>query len=267
MKKIFAVTVFLALASAAALSQMSTPNSTPTYNHKAPSWTGFYVGINAGEGLGTSSARTSTVFAPTGYFASSSVPAVNSTGKQDLTLNGITGGGQFGYNKQFSWLVLGLEADFGALSTDASATTQTTYPCCAPSSFTVKQGVTTDWIATVRPRMGVTLGKHTLLFVSGGVAETEIHYSSLFTDTFASAYEYAKVPSTLKTGWVAGGGMEFALCKHWSVRPEYLHASFGNASGVGTPLTTSLGSFSTSVFQHRADLNTDLVRLALNYRF
>jgi len=267
MKKIFAVAVLFALTSTAALTQAPVSQGKPVYMQKESRWTGFYVGVNAGEGLGTSNARTSTTYSSAGYFANSSVAAINTVGNRDLTLNGIAGGGQVGYNRQMSHLVLGIEGDFGALSTDQSATTLTTYPCCAPSSFMISQKVSTDWIATVRPRMGVVLGKRLLVFVSGGVAETAIHYSSGFEDNFSSAFEAAVVPSHLKTGWAAGGGLEMALNRHWSIRPEYLRASFGNVSSVGTPLTTSEGPFPTTVFLHRADLNTNIARLAINYTF
>src|SRR5882672_3021397 len=78
----------------------------PVYT-KAPmmpvySWTGAYIGVNAGYAWGDSEVSTSTVFSPTGYFALSSIPAIAAAGAQTINPNGFTGGGQIGYNWQVS---------------------------------------------------------------------------------------------------------------------------------------------------------------------
>src|SRR5512143_2896089 len=74
---------------------------------------GFYVGGYAGVAIGRSQPA---VFTPDvgGYFASSSVSAINLAGnQQSLNDNVFTGGGQVGYNFQSEeGLVFGLEADF-----------------------------------------------------------------------------------------------------------------------------------------------------------
>jgi outer membrane immunogenic protein len=197
------------------------------------------------------------------------VPAIATTGNQNLSLDGVIGGGQFGYNRQVApkW-VLGAEADYDAFKTSTSATGTTVYPCCSPTAFTITQKVSTDWIATVRPRVGYTAGKRGLLFISAGAAQTKINYSSLFTDTFASANESAAA-SVLRTGWIAGGGGEFALDKHWSARAEYLYASFGNVKNAGTVLTAYSPpvSYPTNPFTHTATLTSNIARVAVNYRF
>ncbi|HXB19892.1 MAG TPA: outer membrane beta-barrel protein, partial [Candidatus Solibacter sp.] len=121
-------------------------------------WKGFYVGGNAGGVKGSADTFTSTVFSPTGYFAMSSVPAIAAVGKQKLSPRGFTGGGQVGYNFQTGHFVLGLETDFGAMHVNDDFVGSTTYPCCAPTNFTVKQSISTDWLWTARPRVGVAAG-------------------------------------------------------------------------------------------------------------
>jgi outer membrane immunogenic protein len=266
MKKFLAIAAIAAIIPVSALAQAAAQNKNEAIN-----WTGFYAGLNAGGAIGSSNAQTATVFSPTGYFATTSVPAIATTGNQNFNPLGAVGGVQFGYNWQVApkW-VLGAEADFGALKTSGSATGTTVYPCCSPTSFTITQNVTTDWMATVRPRVGYTVGKRSLLFISGGAAETKVNYSSLFTDTFASANESATA-SVLKTGWIIGGGGEYAVNKHWSARAEYLYANFGTVSNVGTVFTTIEGgntyTWPASTFTHTATLTSNIARLAVNYRF
>src|SRR5215472_7643435 len=74
---------------------------------------GFYVGGYVGGAHGSSDAQTTTVFSPTGYFATTSVPAIATAGAQTLSADGFSGGGQAGYNFQTRNLVLGPETDFG----------------------------------------------------------------------------------------------------------------------------------------------------------
>jgi len=230
-------------------------------------WKGFYVGANLGGAFGGSNARTTTIFDPAGYFDPTSVPAINAAGDQHVDLTGFTGGGQIGYNARFAkTLLFGVEADFGSLNLNNSKTTTAEYPCCSGSFFTVNQSVNTGWMFTARPRVGVTFGK-ALIYGTGGLAVTNIHYNALFTDTFDNALEFGG-SSENKTGWTAGGGVEFKLASHWSAKGEYLYAGFGDVSNASTNLTTTtFGPSPENVFTHKADLHANVVRVGLNYRF
>jgi outer membrane immunogenic protein len=227
---------------------------------------GLYVGLNTGGASASSNAQTSTVFSSSGYFATNSVPAIATAGAQNLGSNGFMGGGQVGYNLQHRHLVFGLETDIGTMKLTKSQSTTATYPCCAPSAFTVTQSLTTSWVYTLRPRAGFTHGP---LFVygTGGVAVTNVNYQALFTDTFAAAHENGGVDQVQK-GWAAGGGVEFKLRRHWSVKGEFLHADFGSPSATSTNLTSApSSSWPASVFMHTANLTASVYRFGLNYRF
>jgi outer membrane immunogenic protein len=95
---------------------------------------------------------------------------------------------------------------------------------------------------------------------------TNVKFSQLFTDTFDSALEFGNNSAT-KTGWTAGGGVEFKLASHWSAKGEYLYAGFGDESHSSTNLTTPTEDFPTSVFTQKVNLHSNIVRLGLNYRF
>jgi len=233
-------------------------------------WNGFYIGGNAGGFKGGSDAFTSTVFSPTGYFALSSVPAIAAAGHQPLSPRGFTGGGTAGYNFQTGHWVLGFEGDFGSLHVNDDFSSTATYPCCAPTNFTVTQKVSSDWLLTVRPRVGITNGP-VMIYGTFGLAMTNFSYKEDFIDTFATAHEFAS-KSGLFTGWTAGGGVEFKLGSgnHWSMKGEYLWNDFG--SGVKTT-STNLTAFTppipfpTNIFTHQADLSGHLFRAGFNYRF
>jgi outer membrane immunogenic protein len=232
-------------------------------------WRGFYAGGNAGDTLGRSTADTTTVFSPTGYFASSSVPAIAAAGRQQFRPNGFTGGGQVGFNGQTGSWVYGVEGDFGAMLLRQTQSTTATYPCCSPTAFTVTQSIKTNWLLTARPRFGYTTG-HALLYATGGVAVTKLNYQEVFTDTFATAHENGGVNQT-KTGWTAGAGVEYQLPsnKHWSVKGEYLYADFGRVTTTSTNLTafTPPIAFPTNVFTHSDKLHAHILRGGINYRW
>ncbi|MGA2890760.1 MAG: outer membrane beta-barrel protein, partial [Terracidiphilus sp.] len=235
MAKLIAVTAAAALIPVSALAQTASQ-----HNNDRMNWTGFYVGFNTGGVFSSSHAQTNTVYSSSGYFLTSSMPVIASTGNQNLHPKGYVGGLQFGYDRQITsrW-VLGAEEGYGLLAASYTASVTSAYPCCSPYGFTVTQKVSTDWLATFRARVGYTVTKRSLLFVSGGAAETEVRYSSLFTDNYLDGNESAAL-SVLKAGWIAGGGGEFALNKRWSARAEYLYADFGSVSAAGTVFTSAV---------------------------
>ena len=226
----------------------------------AQNFQGVYIGAVGGGEQGNSDAHTFTVFSPTGYFALSSVPAIATVGNQHLSSSGANGGGTFGFSLQHHGLVYGAEMDFGAMSMSASRTGSATYPCCAPTAFTVTQTVSTDWLFTGRGRLGVALG-NILFYGTGGLAATNLNYKALFTDTFATAHENAGVEEKRK-GWIAGGGAEVRLSHHWSIKGEFLHADFGQVQTTSRNLTafTPPIAFPSNQFTHNADLTAHIYR-------
>jgi outer membrane immunogenic protein len=233
----------------------------------AQDFQGIYVGAYAGGNPSHSDAHTFTVFSPTGYFATTSPPAIATVGNQKIDPSGFSGGGTFGFNLQHHAFVYGAEMDFGSMSMSSSATGTATYPCCAPTAFTVTQTVSTDWLFTGRGRIGVAVSK-VLFYGTGGLAATNLNYKALFTDTFATAHENASIEQKRK-GWIAGGGVELRLTKHWSVKGEFLHADFGQEQVTSTNLTafTPPIPFPSNIFTHNADLTSNIFRGGLNFRF
>ncbi|MGA7325106.1 MAG: hypothetical protein WBX25_11615, partial [Rhodomicrobium sp.] len=145
----------------------------------AAAWAGFYAGAEIGGGIGTSRKDWSDPSATTGNF----------------TVDGVIGGGTAGYNMQWGHLVAGLEADFSGSAVSGSAN-------CGNPAFTC--ATNTDWLATVRPRVGYAFGQF-MPYVTGGLAVGDVHvHSFLKAPPGGKGDDYTDV----ETGWTAGAGVE-----------------------------------------------------------
>jgi outer membrane immunogenic protein len=233
----------------------------------AQEFNGFYIGGNAGVVSGRVSPLTVPIFSPTGYFASTSTPAIAAASDgQHFDPDRLTAGGQVGFTHQWDTFVFGLEVDFGTLTASKTSSTTVVYPCCLPTAFTITQATEISKLFTLRPRVGVAFGK-AFVYGTAGAAISHIKYSALFTDTFATAHENASFDSS-ELGWVVGGGVEFKVARHWSVKGEYLRLGFGDqtASQNLTAFTPPIPSPS-NVFNHSVDVSLNVVRAGVNFRF
>ena len=233
-------------------------------------WTGFYLGGNVGGRWTDGSATTSPVFSPTGYFATTSPPAIAQVGQQRLNDAGVTGGLTLGYNWQVNNFVAGFEGDLNYFGLDRKVTGSGIYPCCAPTGFTVTTSATIDWLLTLRGRAGWLASPNLLLYVTGGAAIAEIKRVDFrFTDTFATAAENQLFRDDARVRWTVGGGGEYQVGYGWSVKAEYLFVGLGTVRGTSTNLTAFVPpiAFPTNTFTHSIDLNTHIGRFGINYRF
>jgi outer membrane immunogenic protein len=253
---------------------MKAPVAAP-YNN----WTGFYVGLNAGGGWGHSNDPTS---APTtGYFSAASTTAVNYAGAQSTNTSGFTGGLQAGYNWQWANIVAGIEADFDYFGQKGSSSTSGVYPgsLLTSSSFTINSSVSTNWLFTARPRLGMVVANNWLFYGTGGLAVTQVKANWSFTDncntgvcsvgTFSPPTSESTSASATKAGWVVGGGVESALPGKLSLGVEYLYVNFGSISATNSNFTsgTPAPGGQTQAFNHSADLTVNIVRVRLNKQF
>ena len=213
------------------------------------SWTGPYIGINLGAAWNNAK------------FSDLGVPGTNppllygtDRGANDPFWSpneaGFAGGGQVGYNYQTGNFVFGVEGDFSGIANKASVIF--TPPL---SGLPISATSDLEWMATVRGRLGLAFGQ-VLVYGTGGVAFAR--FSDAWGRTFAGGRDFAK--DETRSGWVAGGGLEYMLSRNWTVRVEGLYADFGSDTfSVVNPPGNSSGTYSTK-FQHtvttaRAGLN------------
>jgi outer membrane immunogenic protein len=234
----------------------------PAYN-----WTGFYVGANAGGAWGTFD-PTTTVSQPVGgYFITTDQGQIAAAGVQRIKASGFTGGFEAGYNVQSGNWVFGLEGDIESFHLSGKATSgPIVYLSAPPSTFTVNSSVSSDWLATVRGRVGFLATPALLLYGTGGLAVANVKAAYLFADNFGPASESAAI-STTRYGWTAGAGGEYALMNGWSIKAEYLYADLGRASTTSTNLIAAGILFPTNVFTHTVNLRANIGRVGINYKF
>jgi outer membrane immunogenic protein len=249
-----------------AASTADLPAKAPVYSAPAAapapwSWTGFYVGGNAGYAWGRADTATTVPDSFAFPFTADNL-IYSAAASPTIDSKGFTSGGQIGFNYQVSNFVFGLETDYNAFRLRGSTDT-VGLPVASLTTLASHTELNTDWLFTLRPRAGITIGQW-LFYGTGGLATTNIKYSQ--TNVFAGCPPFACTESVAvsktKTGWTAGGGVEAALFDNWSVKAEYLYVNFGS---IGT--TTGFDSTFATPITHDAKLQASIARLGLNYRF
>jgi outer membrane immunogenic protein len=239
------------------------------------SWTGFYIGVNAGGAWGRSDTNSplANIVCPVCYIPSV-VTDINAQAHQRVNTSGFTGGVQAGYNVQFGSLVAGVEADYNALNLKGTTTTSapfTGFPVppggVAP---TYTNSVSTNWLFTGRGRLGFTPTNSLLLYGTGGVAFTNFKYTHTYAEGVfpgtSSGVEAATVTSN-RAGYAVGGGLEYMLAANWSVKAEYLYMNFGTINTGPAPVIFPGPTVGGSVFTHSANLAVNVARVGIDYHF
>ncbi|GJD78994.1 hypothetical protein NBEOAGPD_2214 [Methylobacterium gregans] len=204
-KLLLASTVLAGMTAVAAAADLPRRAEPPPVFTPVPvfTWTGFYAGFNVGYAFDTGRQQGNAFvigppFAPAGTIA---------TFRND-SQDGFTGGGQIGYNWQLtpgSGVVFGIEADAQYLDfgRDRRAAVITGGPLAAGFSVVDPRGLSSlDFFGTVRGRLGYAFDR-ILVYGTGGFA-----YGSGSTDRSFGGFNGN---DDFRTGWAAGGGVEWAL--------------------------------------------------------
>ncbi|RBO94848.1 outer membrane protein [Pseudochrobactrum asaccharolyticum] len=165
------------------------------YNEPAPvavvdtfSWTGGYVGVNAGYAGGKNKLN-----------------VYDGISAKDNS-NGFLGGIQAGYNWQFDQMIVGLETDIqgAGLKSDVEV------------SGLGGAEAKINWFGTTRARLGYTPVDRFMVYATGGVAYGKIK---------ASYGDFSQ--SDTKVGYTVGAGAEYALTNNVTLKSEYLYTDLG----------------------------------------
>jgi outer membrane immunogenic protein len=229
-------------------------------------WTGFYIGLNAG-GIISSGSRSVTLYDPiAGDFLNSSFPGGIGNGK-----SGFLGGGQAGYNWQTGAFVLGIVTDFDGTSLSKnfsfSSAPYTGFPFTG-DTLNVNAKASLDWLGTTRAKLGfvVTPDNRLMIYGTGGVAYGGGSSHFNLYDS-ANNFYWSGSPSSTRVGWTIGAGVEYALTNNVTIGAEYLYADLGSTKILANPNSLAALAFPNTYARAKFDYNASIFRALVNYKF
>ncbi|QTL01560.1 porin family protein [Aquabacter sp. L1I39] len=234
------------------------PKSAPIV---ASNWQGFYAGVAAGAAFDGSSVQP--LLGGDFLVYQSALRKL----QYEVPLGGagtvFTGGIYGGYNWQFNTVVVGLEADINYA--DRKTMGLSVQPSLADPTVTLTRvyGTAGNWFGTVRGRLGWAFDK-ALIYATGGLA-----YGNTGAGYYAggNGYNWLGRDQGVNWGWTVGGGGEYRLDSHWSVRAEYLYVSFQSDSFALRFVPTAPFVSPTFVMTGTAEYNLGVARGGLTYKF
>lgn len=201
-------------------------------------WSGFYMGVNAGIGIGRNRYTDYQPASANSFF---------------LATQGGFGGAQIGYNWQTNSLlgplVVGIEADIQGSDFSDSARLNT---FAISNAYNQKL----DWFGTVRGRVGMAKGP-VLSYFTAGYA-----YGNVKTEG-AIAGVGAFATSQTRGGWTYGSGVEAAIGGNWTGKIEYLYMHLGDHQDALVARSVLASELRQSVF--RVGLNYQINGRNANY--
>lgn len=263
-----AISILVAAGSSAFAADMTPSDS---------SWTGFYVGAQAGYGFGKyTDALYCSIFG--GNIGSVSVPT--GSGPADCTnptpvaytglsnqyagpwdtvddfsqLNGWLAGARMGYNYQFDRLVVGAElaGSITGMRDHGASYVDLTFGGGGggPSQY-YEANVNVNWLVTATAKVGFAVTDDLLLSANGGLAFVNTHFES------SAGYS----DGGTNTGWTAGLGAEYKISDAVSLTADYRFVQVNDIEYRGSSLFGLIDN------RHQYDLNFSTATVGLNYRF
>lgn len=248
-------------------------------------WTGFYLGGNAGYAFTTRESRNRNAAF---LIDDRDIGTVGGTfGFNNRGQNGFSGGLQIGANYQFtpgSGFVVGVEASW----TWTDLTRGRSFVSGLNDVSTYRQSL--DWLGTVTGRVGYAFDRF-LVYGTGGFAYGNVFYDAQFRSNNAAAgfpLAYAGRYDDLETGYVYGGGIEWAIptdsfLNYFSVgrylglkadvtlKAEYLRYDLGSRNVLVSSINPATGAqfVPTANGSYTSRFNTEgqLIRAGFNYKF
>jgi outer membrane immunogenic protein len=239
-----ALAVFSTGAAPAGAADM-TPAPAPAYKAPLPmppifSWSGFYIGGNLG-GAWANTTITDSLF------------GLNFSNGN----NGVfVGGGQVGFNYQVGNVVFGVEGDFDWAANNNNSITGVVGPL--GHNFTASAN--DRWMATVAGRLGYAFDRW-LIYVKGGGGWVGAN-SFTVTDVTTAASVSGGSSNTL-SGWLVGGGFEWAFANNWTMRAEY---DYFGLSGRSFTVPATLPVLAGDTFT-TGNNNIQMATVGINYLF
>jgi outer membrane immunogenic protein len=144
--------------------------------------------------------------------------------------SGWLAGAHAGYNWQRGSVVYGIEADISGTGLKSTMTTTLQSVLVPPPTAVTSSSI--DWYGTVRGRLGWASGP-VMLYGTGGLAYGRTTLNSTLTDPVFLETLISQT-SSVKTGWVAGAGVEYLLRPNLIASLNYQYVDLGRTSLVAS---------------------------------
>ena len=236
-------------------------------------WTGFYVGGNIGYGWGENTDPNLTFANPanagnvTTYLTTGIGTGTSGNQFPNLHPNGVFGGLQFGYDKQFGRWVLGAVTDIQA-SDFRDSRLITTSAVTTGANVDESLSARMSWFGTLRGKAGYAVNDW-LLYGTGGLAygrtKSSIGFSCTPGGLACALVNFAGTSAETRVGWAAGAGVSKAF-GNWNVGLEYLHVDLGRSSVTAVDQLGFAGFVGTNLTESQR-YAVDSVRMTVNYKF
>jgi outer membrane immunogenic protein len=182
---------------------------TPVYAPPPFLWTGFYFGGNIGGAWNQGTINDSAP--PLGLGVNFGNPSANGV---------FIGGGQVGANYQISSFVIGAEATF-----DWAANNHNSGPGITVPAGTFRVSSNNRWITTLAARFGVAIDHWLVYGKAGGgwVGANNFAVTNVGTGATVNVGN-----SNTNSGWLVGGGVEYAFLNNWTAKLEFDYLGLRN---------------------------------------
>jgi outer membrane immunogenic protein len=207
-------------------------------------WTGPYVGLEAGYLSGNS--QTGTVCNNNDYLCLS-----GTSYDGDLKQGNL--GGYAGYNYQMEKFVIGAEVSVNAGLGKGVANFS------GPIDMVGSLYTGSSYNADIRARFGYLMTNDVLVFATGGIGFSDFKIDDAGTCNNCSQWGSANVDGGDRVGYVIGGGLEYAISQTLHLKAEYLHSDYGSKSTNYSYLTNTIALDTKYA--------SDQVRVGLSYNF
>jgi outer membrane immunogenic protein len=208
-------------------------------------WTGFYIGANAGGAFRADNNFNNN----NGFFPGVAPVAFANNGNGNNAR--FIGGGQAGVNWQINQFVLGVEGDGQVLVGSNNNNNNNFF------GFG-NNGNNTRFLGTVRARGGVAFDR-LLIYGTGGLAFGTGPTINNFNPFLVGAGPFVNNTTNgnnWRVGYAVGAGVEYAFLNNWSVKAEYLFTDLGRTNNNNA-------FFANNAFRER----NHIVRVGVNYHF
>jgi outer membrane immunogenic protein len=233
----------------------------PVYLPPAFTWTGFYVGANAGYAFRSEDSAVTT--GTPGFQAL--VPGGVAPGNLSVGSDGFLGGAQIGYNYQINRFVLGVETDIQYV--DNKGGSSFTGGPVLGTQLNTRADSELSYLGTLRARIGYTPVDRFLIYATGGLAYGEVKSNASVSGVQAAALGWSGSKSDVKFGWTVGAGAEYALTNNWTIKGEYLYYDLGKSNVTTAANAAAAAAVPGVAYLNKVENTGHIVRAGVNYKF